>query len=142
MKFKPPPPKKHARVEIIPLIDVIFFLLATFVLISLSMTSQPGTWVNLPKSTTSAPNALTEWATISVTNRAQLFWDKEPITFPQFLNRIERFPQMQEAEGKEPHVMFNADTDAPYGQCATILDEIRKAGIEKVSILTQVQPGE
>lgn len=139
MKLKPPPPKKQARVEIIPLIDVIFFLLATFVLISLSMTSQPGVWVKLPESETSQPHDLAEMATVSVTEDGGLFWDKEPITFDQFLRRLVHYKEECRVNDTIPRILLNADAFADYGPCVTILDEIRKAGIEKVSIETKVK---
>jgi biopolymer transport protein ExbD len=139
MKLRAPMPKKKARVEIIPLIDVIFFLLATFVLVSLSMTSQPGVRVNLPESETSQPHELAETVTLTVNDKGNLFWDKESVTFPQFLTRIVRFKEMCSATGKVPHVLLNADTRAGYGACVTILDETRKAGIDKVSIETRVR---
>lgn len=125
--------------EIIPLIDVIFFLLATFVLISLSMTSQPGVWVKLPESETSQPHDLAEMATVSVTEDGGLFWDKEPITFDQFLRRLVHYKEECRVNDTIPRILLNADAFADYGPCVTILDEIRKAGIEKVSIETKVK---
>jgi len=139
MKLRPPPPKKKARVEIIPLIDVIFFCLATFVLVSLSMTAQPGIRVNLPESVTSQPHELGDTVTITVTDKDQLFWGKDSITWDMFLIKIERFKGECDARSHEAHVLFNADYEAGYGQCIMILDQIRRAGIEKVSIETRVK---
>jgi biopolymer transport protein ExbD len=139
MKLRPPPPVKKARVEIIPLIDVIFFCLATFVLVSLSMTAQPGIRVNLPESTTSQPHELGDTVTLTVTDKNQLFWGKESVTWDMFLIKIVRFKGECDAVAHEPHVLFNADYEADYGQCITILDEIRKAEISKVSIETRVK---
>ena len=48
MKVASPIPKKHARIEIIPLIDIMFFLLASFMMVSLSQTHMKGIRVNLP----------------------------------------------------------------------------------------------
>ena len=139
MKLRPPPPKKKARIEIIPLIDVIFFCLATFVLVSISMTSQPGIRVNLPESETSQPHELGETVTITVNDKNVLFWGKESITFDQFLIRIVRFKGECDHAGHEARILFNVDMQAGYGACITMLDEIRKAGIEKVSIETRVK---
>lgn len=139
MKLRPPPPLKKARVEIIPLIDVIFFCLATFVLVSLSMTSQPGVRVKLPESATSKPHELGETVTVTIDSTNMLFWDKESVTFNEFLTRILRFQEKCASENKVPHILFNADSRAGYGSCITILDEIRKAQIGKVSIETRVK---
>jgi biopolymer transport protein ExbD len=139
MKLRPPPPKKKARVEIIPLIDVVFFCLATFILVSLSMTSQPGVRVNLPESTTSVPHELGSTVTLTITDKNQLFWDKDTVTWDMFLIKLDRFKRQCDQDKKEAHVLFNADLRAHYGQCVSMLDEIRKAGIEKVSIETRVK---
>ena len=48
MRMRSPIPKKHARIEIIPLIDIMFFLLASFMMVSLSQTHMKGIRVNLP----------------------------------------------------------------------------------------------
>ncbi|HNX05239.1 MAG TPA: biopolymer transporter ExbD, partial [Opitutales bacterium] len=80
-----------------------------------------------------------ETVTVTVDDKNSLFWDKESVTFDQFLTRIVRFRETCEATSKEPRILFNADTRAGYGSCITILDEIRKAGIEKVSIETRVR---
>ena len=125
MKLRPPPPKKKARVEIIPLIDVIFFCLATFVLVSLSMTAEPGVRVNLPESTTSQPHELGDTVTLTVTDKSQLFWNKDTITWDAFLLKIKRFKGECDAAHHEPHILFNADFEASYGQCIALLDEIR-----------------
>ena len=54
MKITSPVSRKKARIEIIPLIDIMFFLLATFVMVSMSMVKNQGIAVNLPKASTSA----------------------------------------------------------------------------------------
>jgi biopolymer transport protein ExbD len=139
MKSFRAPPRKKARIEIIPLIDVIFFLLATFVLVSLSMTKLPGVRVRLPESETSQPHELAETVTISITDKGGLYWNKEALTFDQFLLRLVRYQQGALQAGHEARILLNADTRASYGACVTILDEIRKAGIVKVSIETEVK---
>lgn len=133
------PAKRHARIEIIPLIDVIFFLLATFVLVSLSMTKVPGVRVALPQSETSQPHELAEMVTVTVTDRGLLHWDQDTLSFDQFLLRLMRYKDECRLAGLEPRILLNADTRAPYGQVVTVLDEIRKVPIEKVTIETQVK---
>lgn len=138
MKLHAPRPGKKARIEIIPLIDVIFFLLATFVLVSLSMTRVPGIRVTLPQSITSSPHELGESVTVSIDENNLLFWNKEPVGFNTFLNKLESYVATCRIDGKKPRILLNADRNAGYGQCITILDEVRKAGLEKMSIETIV----
>jgi biopolymer transport protein ExbD len=139
MKLRPSPPVKKARIEIIPLIDVIFFCLATFVLVSLSMTAQPGVRVNLPESMTSQPHELGDTVTLTVTDKNQLFWNKDSVTWDMFLIKLMSFKATCDQSGHEAHILFNADFEASYGACISMLDEIRKAGISKVSIETKVK---
>lgn len=128
---------KKARIEIIPLIDVIFFLLATFVLVSISMTKMPGPPIDVPATRTSRPNTLGKTTvTVSVTDRGELFWGKDSLSFSQFLDRIETYGGTPEADH---NIILSADKDAPYAQVATILDEIRKSGVKKVSIQSSIE---
>ena len=103
------------------------------------MTSQPGVRVYLPESVTSKPHELGQTVTITVNDKNALFWEKDSVTFDQFLIRLVRFKAECDNKKQEAHVLFNADQRADHGPCVTILDEIRKAGIEKVSIETRVK---
>ncbi len=133
MKMKTAHPRKTARIEIIPLIDVIFFLLATFVLISLSMTNLQGERVNLPSAKkATAPDALKEMITISVTKTGGLHWNKDAMTWDVFVQKI----QQQFNANSNINIMINADIDSPFGQTISVMDEIRKVGFKKVSIQT------
>jgi len=71
-----PRSRKRPRIEIIPLIDVIFFLLATFMMVSLSMVKNNGIKVNLPAASTSTTQDHHNETTISVTKDGGLFFDK------------------------------------------------------------------
>jgi biopolymer transport protein ExbD len=116
--------KKRARIEIIPLIDVIFFLLATFVLFTLSLNKSQGLRVNLPESETGEPRDPAGTATITVTEEGTLAWDKDPVTLDEFMTRLKTF-----------HIEHPDDASAIY-----VFDEVRKAGIQKVLIETKVKP--
>ncbi len=139
MKTIVPPLKKSARLEIVPLIDVIFFLLATFILVSLTMTQQPGVRVELPLSKTSEPHELAESVTVTISQQGGVFWDEAMVSFDRFLTELIRYQQTCKIDGVQARILLNADRGAPYGQVATILDEIRKAGISKVTIETKVR---
>src|SRR5450759_2971926 len=83
--------KKRARIEIIPLIDVIFFLLATFVLFTLSLNKSNGlAGVALPPSETGEVRDPTGH-TITVTQEGTLGWDKDPVTLDEFLARLQAY---------------------------------------------------
>jgi biopolymer transport protein ExbD len=129
--------KKKARIEIIPLIDVIFFLLATFVLFTLSLNKSNGVPVTRPNSETGEARDPAGWATVSVTAQGTLAWDKDPITAGEFLDRLKTF-HLQHPEA-DAHILINGDADAPWNQAYYVLDEARKAQIQKVLIETETR---
>jgi biopolymer transport protein ExbD len=129
--------KKKARIEIIPLIDVIFFLLATFVLFTLSLNKTEGLPVTLPKSITGEARDPSGTATISITQEATLAWNKDPVTLDEFLTRLKAFHTANPVDGR---LLINGDENAPFNQAIYVFDEVRKAGIQKVLIETRVSP--
>src|SRR5580658_2692060 len=127
--------KKRARIEIIPLIDVIFFLLATFVLFTLSLNKSNGLPVTLPNSETGEPRDPNGTATVSVTSDGSLAWDKDPVTADEFLTRLKVF-HLQHPE-PDAHILLNGDSEALFGAAVVyVMDEARKAGIQRVLIET------
>jgi biopolymer transport protein ExbD len=126
--------KKRARIEIIPLIDVIFFLLATFVLFTLSLNKTGGLTVLLPASETSIPRDTTGTVTLSVTAEGTLAWNKDIITLDEFLDRIQRY-KIEEAD---PRVLINADERALFAQVVYVVDQVRKVAIPKIYVETRI----
>lgn len=126
---------KKARIEIIPLIDVIFFLLATFVLFTLALNKSNGLPVKLPDSEYGEKRDPANSVTITVTAEGTLAWDKDPVTLQEFLERLQQY-KLRETN---PKVLINGDQDAMFSQAIYAFDEVRKAGIQKVYIETLVQ---
>jgi biopolymer transport protein ExbD len=127
--------RKRARIEIIPLIDVIFFLLATFMMVSLSMVKNNGIKVNLPATATSAPQEHNDRTTISVTKDGDLFFNREQLQLDQLPDRL----QQLKAEQSDPKVFINGDEKAFFGAAVEVLDDLRKSGITKVAIDTKLR---
>ena len=127
---------KKARIEIIPLIDVIFFLLATFVLFTLSLNKSNGVSVQLPISATSIPRDPAGTVTISITAEGTLAWNKDLVTLDEFLNRLVQFKQQNPIDGR---ILINGDERAFFAQAIYVFDEARKAGFTKVFIETRVK---
>ncbi|MBE7446344.1 MAG: biopolymer transporter ExbD [Planctomycetia bacterium] len=133
MKIPLPTTRRKARIEIIPLIDVIFFLLATFVMVSLSMVKNQGIRVDLPSAATGAPQEREIAVTITVTKSGDIYLNKEklaPDLLPQHLKQLK-------AENPDIRVFMNGDKEAYFGDAIQILDEVRAAGITKVAIQTK-----
>jgi len=127
--------KKRARIEIIPLIDVIFFLLATFVLFTLSLNKTGGLPVLLPTSQTSVPRDTAGTVTVTVTAEGTIAWNKDLIALDEFIARLQKFRQ---DEGPDARILINADERALFGQAVYVVDEVRKVGIAKIYIETRI----
>ena len=133
MKIPYDSPHRRPRIEIIPLIDVIFFLLASFLMVSLSMVKNQGIPVRLPGAVTGQPQALDRSAvTVTVTRNGSVYLNKQPMSF-EAMRR-----QLQELQSKEPdlRVTLNGDASADFGDVVKALDEMRKLGIERVAMQT------
>lgn len=127
---------KKARIEIIPLIDVIFFLLATFILFTLSLNKSNGLKVALPQSQSAEARDPAGSVTITVTAEGTLAWDQDPITLDEFLSRLQAY----KASETNPKILINGDENSFFSQAIYVFDEVRKAGIQKVLIETRVRP--
>jgi biopolymer transport protein ExbD len=128
--------RKRARIEIIPLIDIIFFLLATFIMVSLSMSKNQGVQVALPTASSAKSlgdqQELDKAVTLSVTQKGDVFYNKDKITIAQLPMRLQTFKNST----KEPRVIVNSDAGADFRHVVAVLDEVRKIGIVKVGIST------
>ncbi|HEY7166141.1 MAG TPA: biopolymer transporter ExbD [Candidatus Binatia bacterium] len=133
MYIASPRPKRRARIEIIPLIDIMFFLLATFLMVSLSMIRNQGISVNLPIASTSAPQDRKEYASITVTEKGDYFWNKQPANLAVVIDHLRQLKQSE----PDPKVFINGDAKAHFEDVVSVLDEARKIGITKVAIETQ-----
>ena len=126
--------RRKARIEIIPLIDIVFFLLATFVMVSLSMVKNKGIDVNLPSVTTGAQQAKNnEYTAITVTEKGELFFNKEKISMAELPKRLKDLKKIN----ADPSIVLNGDAKASYGRAIFILDEARRIGIKKVALETK-----
>lgn len=133
MDIPSPRSSRRARIEIIPLIDIIFFLLATFVMVSLSMVKNDAIPVNLPVAATSAAQDRADAVALSVTESGEFFYNKEPLPLEQIVERLRAL----KATEPEPRVFINGDTRAEFGQAIALLDEVRRLGITKIAIQTK-----
>ena len=125
---------KKAKIEIVPLIDVVFFLLATFVMVSLSMTRNQGMQVALPAASSAAKQADDDKAvTLTVMATGEVFYNKDKVTLAQLPFRLQTLKTSQ----KDPKIILNAAADADFKQVVAVLDEARKIGIAKVGISTE-----
>lgn len=127
---------KKARIDIIPLIDIIFFLLATFIMVSLSMTKNQGVQVALPSASSAQSlgnqQEMEKAVTLSVNEKGEYFFNKEKVTAVQLPFRLQNYKNAS----KDPRVVLNSDAGADFKNVVLMLDEVRKVGISKVAIST------
>ncbi len=115
---------RRGRIEIIPMIDVMFFLLVTFMLASLSMQSLNSITVNLPQG--DAPNLQhKEPVTLTITKDSRIFLDKTPTTLPTMAFALKAM-----LPGHDPGVVVNADNAAPEGVVVEAMLQARRAGVD------------
>ena len=118
----------EARIEIIPLIDIMFFLLAAFMLVSLSMTQLHRVPIALPDASTGIPESKTPPFQIAVDANGVTTWDREIITLSEITARLKA-----ETKPDETRVLIAADAEARHRQVLGVLNAVRDAGIERVS---------
>jgi len=126
----------RARIEIIPLIDVIFFLLATFVLFTLSLNRIAGIELILPTTPPIRSSDIPDPVVLTVSAHGALTWDGIPLEPAALPTRLALFRETT----PDPRVMIAGDIHASYGAAVRVLDEVRAAGIETVTIATRVRP--
>jgi len=117
----------EARIEIIPLIDIMFFLLASFMLVSLSMTQLHRVPIALPAASTGIADSETPPFQIAIDASGLATWDRKIVTLSEITARIKA------EASKESRVLISADENSRHKQVLAVLNAVREAGIEKVS---------
>jgi biopolymer transport protein ExbD len=133
MKLTSPVPKKRARIEIIPLIDIMFFLLASFMMVSLSQVHMKGIRVNLPAivpptQPTATPDPR-DHLSLFIDADGVVHFDKEVVTDGDVMPRLLALHK----GNANVKIFLSADREALHGEVMKLLDRVRSAGIEKVA---------
>jgi len=126
---KLPAENAEARIEIIPLIDIMFFLLAAFMLVSLSMVNLKSVKVNLPTSTSATADTTRDFVNISVDKTGLAFLDRKPVG----INELAALLSTAAKTNANLRVFISGDKDARHGDVIHVLDIVRSVGIEKVA---------
>ena len=128
MKLRKSREHRRGRIEIIPMIDVMFFLLATFMLASLSMQNLHSLAVNLPRGQAALLQTSTS-VTLTVTQDNRIFLDKTPVTLDTLAATLK--PMLQ---GSNTGVIVAADSAASNGIVVQAMLQARKAGADRFLI--------
>ena len=122
--------RKKPRIEIIPMIDTMFFLLVFFMVATLSMAVQRGVPVNLPHAA-SARDEIKQVVTLTLTKEGTLFFDKEELASP-----AEAALRLASQTGADAQVsvVINADRAVEHGRVVDLMDAVRQAGVTRIAI--------
>ena len=123
------PSENEARIEIIPLIDIMFFLLAAFMLVSLSMVNQRNIEVNLPTATAATPETTRNLVNIAVDQAGVAYVEGKAIGNNELVASLAALQKTNSS----PRVFVSGDRDARHGDVIRVLDLARSAGIEKIA---------
>jgi biopolymer transport protein ExbD len=124
-------PTRRARIEMIPLIDVVFLLLIFFIYTMLSMTIHKGIPVILPKANTGLMDK-EEYLAVSITRDHKIFLNEEETPLEDFLRRLTELSK----GNPNQRVFIRGDRRIPYEVVVRVLDTVRAAGLRKVSLET------
>jgi biopolymer transport protein ExbD len=125
---------KKARLEIIPLIDIMFFLLASFMLVSLTMINMKAIDVALPTATSAQPNTKPDFIIVSIDALMDIYFEKEKVPREEVLTKF----QDLYSKNHDVRIYLRADKGANYDTVMFVLDSLRTAGIQKVGL--EVKP--
>lgn len=121
---------RKARIEIIPMIDTMFFLLVFFMVATLSMTVQQGLSVNLPHAVT-ARDEVRQLVTLTLTKEGDIYFNKEPVSSQEEV--VSRLTQWK-GKGTLDTIVINADRSVEHGKVVEIMDAARRSGVTRMAI--------
>ena len=128
MDFVSPIPHKKARIEIIPLIDIMFFLLASFMMVSLSQVHLKGMKVNLPTGLTGQTQTKREYVSLSVDKDGQIYFDQRKSSRKKFTNSSTCISTAPDAK-----IFIRGDRDTYHGDIIRLIEQVRAAGFYKIA---------
>ena len=136
MKVRTPVPEKKSRLEIIPLIDIMFFLLASFMMVTLQMQIVRTVKADLPTATQVSSSRKPDMVDLFVNRDGQVSVDDKQMSFSA-LNTLltNRF-----SLNTNLPVFITGAKDATHGEVVDVLDFVKRAGIQHVAIAVKAAP--
>ncbi len=136
MKIISPRPKRRARIVIIPLIDIMFFLLASFMMVALEMSKSENIKVNLPPATQSRQDYRPDMVNIAVDKSGAVWLEKKPIS----LTDLAAVLSARFHANPDLPVYISGDRDTRHGDMVKVYQTVRAAGIQQVAFMTDGNP--
>jgi biopolymer transport protein ExbD len=131
MKLPSPVRRKHSRIEIIPLIDIMFFLLASFMMVSLQLDRTQNIKVALPEATQAQHDFKPDMLNIAVDKAGAVWLEKKQLTLPQLATVMSNRFRLD----TNLPVYISGDRDTLHGAMADVLQVVHDAGVQKVAFM-------
>ncbi len=136
MKIRSPLPQRKMRLEIIPLIDIMFFLLASFMMVSLQMQKVRAVRASLPTATLASSTARPDMVNLTVDKYGQVSVDGKPLSFAELRALLLKRHNLN----ANLPVYITGAGDATHGSLIYVLDFVKQAGIQRVAISVKAGP--
>ena len=136
MKIRSPLPQRQTRLEIIPLIDIMFFLLASFMMVSLQMQKVRALKASLPTATMATSSTKPDIINLKVDRFGQVSTEDKPISLSELSSMLTK---RYEANTNVP-VYITGAKDATHGSIVYVLDLVKAAHIQRVAISVKAAP--
>ena len=130
MKIRSPLPHKRTRLEIIPLIDIMFFLLASFMMVTLQMQKVRALKASLPTATLATSSTKPDIINLNVDKDGQVSLDQKPFSFPELFTALTNRYNLN----TNVPVYITGNREATHGSIIYVLDFVKRAGIQRVAI--------
>ena len=137
MKIRSPLPQRQTRLEIIPLIDIMFFLLASFMMVSLQMQKVRVLKAGLPTATLATSTTKPDMINLSVDQYGGISVDRKQVSFSDLLTLLTNRYNLN----TNVPVYITGNRDATHGSIIYVLDLVKRAGIQRVAIAVKAESG-
>mgnify|MGYP006272234141 FL=1 len=132
-------PSEDIRLELVPLIDVIFCILTFFILAAVGLTRQQAIDLDLPSAQTGQPipgqvgqGGISDRLYVSIDSLGQTYLDQQPVTLDLLYDVLLQFNQVS----PNGLIVLYASRDARYEDVITVLDVLRSVGGDRVALAT------
>ena len=122
------------QLMIIPMIDIIFFLLVFFMMSTLYMVQQNTIPINLPTASSSQSD-IPQSINITIMSDGKVVYEKEEIP----LNLLKKRVTMQMSNQPDSVFILRGDNQAEYGKVVAVMDELKQAGARRVAVATETK---
>ncbi|WP_074515220.1 ExbD/TolR family protein [Selenomonas sp. WCT3] len=133
MRIDLTPQEDRPRLMIIPMIDIIFFLLVFFMMSMLTMVVQKSMPLTLPQAS-SAQTSMVENIPVTVTADGSVYYEKEKLSLSALENRL-----WEKKQQGDVSIILRGDASVDYGKVIQVMDMIKNMGIQKVYIATDAK---